>query len=389
MRGFLRDAATADETRKKELLAAYDKAEAEERAISEQIARHDNLDAAERRAAADHISDIEQRQDAPKAGKAEAHRAAFRNWFINGAPNLSAEERSLLAEYRGTSTQVAGTTTLGGYTVPQDFLAEMERALKDYSGIFQAARILRTDKGNALPMPTEDDTSTVAALVTEGSASTVQDLTIGQKQLDAYSFRSLMKISWELMQDSAFSWEEEARLAFGPRFGRALNTYCTTGTGSSQPNGVVVASTLGKTAASATAITFAEILDLKHSVDPAYRMNGAYMLHDNILLALKKLSIGSSDARPLWSPSYREGVPDTIDGSRYYINQGMASALTTGQKVMLYGDFSKYIIRMVRELTVIRLNERYADDGVVGFLGFMRFDGECTNTAAIKHLITA
>jgi HK97 family phage major capsid protein len=56
---------------------------------------------------------------------------------------------------------------------------------------------------------------------------------------------------------------------------------------------------------------------------------------------------------------------------------------------MLYGDFSKYIIRMVRELTVIRLNERYADDGVVGFLGFMRFDGECTNTAAIKYLITA
>lgn len=373
--------------------AEFDRAEAQERELSRRISQQQRLEELSKEEAEKALDAQDKRTDqpGPSADKNSEYREAFRTWFRSGHRALTPEQRATLMEARGTNNQLVGTTTLGGYTVPTGFLPELIRAMKDHSGIAQAARFLNTESGNVLYIPTEDDTSTEAGLIAEAAAITVQDLTFGQKQLDAYKYATQMKFSWELMQDSAFDMDAETRNVFGPRFGRALNSSCTTGTGSAQPNGAVTASALGKTAASATAITFNEVIDLFHSVDPAYRMSQScgFMLHDNILAALKKIQLGSGDITPLWLPSVRDDKPDTILGKRYWINQGMASALTTGQKVMLFGDFNYYVIRMVQNLLIMRLNERYADNGLVGFIGYMRWDGECTNTAAIKHLITA
>lgn len=371
---------------------AFDRAEADERALTKQITALERIEADEKRAAGDHLEDLERRGEAgDDKGKKVEYRDAFKTWFTKGDSALTSEERALLSEKRGTNTQIGGTTTLGGYTIDTELLPELVKSLKDYSGIYQAARLRPTAQGNTLYVATLDDTTTEASLITEGSAITVQDLTFGQKQLDAYAYKSLMKVSWELMQDSSFSMEAEIRDAMGPRFGRALNSSCTTGTGSAQPNGVVTASTLGKTTAAATAFTFAEITDLIHSVDPAYRMSPkcGFMFNDVVLAAIKKLAVGSADARSLWMPSYREGDPDRIEGYPYWINQGMDSTIDTASKIMLFGDFDQYTIRLVQNLLIIRLNERFADNGITGFVGYMRWDGELLNTAAVKHMLTA
>lgn len=371
--------------------ATFDRAEADERALSQEI-RLAEIAEAEAREAAGKALEQRERAEGKQAPDAEKlYREAFKTWFTRGEQALDAEQRAIISEKRGTSTQVAGTANLGGYTVPTGFLPELVRAMKAYTGIGQVARFLNTDAGNVLYIPTEDDTSTEANLITEGTAITVQDITFGQKQLDAYAYKTQAKVSYELLQDSAFDLEAEIRNVFAPRFGRAMNSSCTTGTGSAQPNGVVTASSLGKTTTSATAFTAAEIMDLYHNVDPAYRMSRTcgFMMHDQVLAAIKKLQLGSNDASPLWLPSIREGEPDTILGKPYWINQGMESAITTGKKIMLFGDFNYYIIRMVQNMLIIRLNERYADNGLVGFVGYMRWDGECVNTAAIKHMITA
>lgn len=372
----------------------FDRAEADERTLSKQIEALERIEADEKRAAGDHLEDLDRRGTPAGGGdkvKALEYRDAYRVWFTQGDAGLTSEMRALMAEKRGTSTQLAGTTTLGGYTIDTELFNEIDRALKDYSGIAQAARIIRTAQGNTLYIPTENDTATVANLIAEAAAITVQDLTFGQKQLDAYKYATQMKISWELMQDSAFDMNAEITNAFGPRFGRALNLSGTTGTGSAQPNGVVTASTLGKTTALTTAFTFLEMIDLYHSVDPAYRMSPScgWMFNDTVLAAIKKLSVGSSDARPLWQASVRDGEPDKIEGKRYWINQDMDSTIDAASKIMLFGDFSKFVIRMVQELVTLRLNERYADNGLVGYIGYMRWDSECTNTDAIKHMITA
>ena len=364
------------------LSKTIDAAEKTERMAAEQAARH-----FEQRDAAGNVWSSTATKAPEKSAETE-YRDSYIQYLKFGMSSLSSEQRKMI-QTRGTATQIVGTDSLGGYFVPDTWQPEIERAMLDYSGIMQAARILRTETGRVLYWPTEDDTATLAVKTAEAAAATVADLTLAQVQLDAYKYTSLMKVSEELMQDSAYNIMAEMTNAFAPRFGRKLNAECTTGDGSGDPNGVVTASTLGKTAASATAITIPEILALKHSIDPSYRNspNFGFMFHDAVLLNLKTLV--DSEGRPLWNPSYREGEANTIDGTRYWINQGMDSTINASSKIMLCGDFQKYIIRISKEMTMVRLNELYAENGLVGFRAYMRFDGELINTGAVKHLITA
>ena len=367
----------------------FAKIEKDEAQLTKTIEAHEAAERMEARMAGKHFEAVDKAAPNADRDKAADYRSAYLNFLRKGNANLTPEERSLLSEKRGTSNQVVGTDSLGGYLVPDLWQPEIERSMLDYSGIMQACRILRTATGSTLFWPTEDDTTTKAVKIGEASAFTVQDLTFGQKQLDAYKYGTIAKVSWELLQDNTYNIEQELRNAFAPRFGRVLNEQCTIGDGSGDPNGIVTAATLGKTTASATAFTYLEILDLKHSVDPAYRNspNFGLMFHDNVLLAIKKLV--DSQNRPLWMPSYVAGQPDLIDGTRYFINQDMDGTINTASKLILAGDFSKYIVRISQDMMFARRDELYSENGLVGFQAWMRFDGELINTAAVKYLVTA
>jgi HK97 family phage major capsid protein len=111
------------------------------------------------------------------------------------------------------------------------------------------------------------------------------------------------------------------------------------------------------------------------------------MLHDSILKAVKKLTVGASttNARPLWAPGWDVSAPPTIDGYQYMINQDMASSIAAGNKIMLFGDMKQYAVRWVNQLRVIRLSERYAEFDQVAFFALMRADGRWLNTAGVKY----
>lgn len=371
----------------------FERLDSEQEALMASAQREERMAEFEAQREARNISD-----SAPKPGAStpssskEEYRAAFgRMMRSKKAGDVSRQDEKILKEYRGTDTQKTSTTTLGGFLVPEEFSNELEKYKLQFGGMMDAARVISTGTGASLPWPTVNDTATVGAIVTEGTADTVSDLTFASKTLDAYTYTSkVIKISWELMQDSFFNLESLIAEIAGERLGRALNAAFTTGDGSSKPNGVVTASTLGKTAASATAITRDELVDLLHSVDPAYRMspNARFMFNDSTLSAIKKLSFGSADDRPLWQPGIAVGEPDRLEGYAYTINQDMASIATTA-KTILFGDFSKYIIRSVVGTELVVLRERYADERVNGFFAYQRADGELVNTAAVKHLIQA
>jgi len=187
--------------------------------------------------------------------------------------------------------------------------------------------------------------------------------------------------------DSIFSMEQLLGSLLGERLGRIANLQLTTGSGSSAPNGVVTASSLGKTAAATSAVTFDEIFDLEHSVDPAYRMSPKtrYMFNDSTLLAVRKLKDG--DGNYLWQQgNVIAGAPSTFNGRAYSINQAMDS-LAAAKKVITFGDFSKYYVRKVGAPVIGVMKERFWPD--MGIAGLIRFDGELGDTAAVKHLITA
>jgi HK97 family phage major capsid protein len=108
-------------------------------------------------------------------------------------------------------------------------------------------------------------------------------------------------------------------------------------------------------------------------------MNARYMCHDQTIAALKQVK--DKYGRPIWQPSLKDGAPDTINGypvvSNPYMDQlqATASSPVVTRNTMLFGALEKYIIRRVRNLSVLRLGERFADFGQVAFIGFYRFDG--------------
>lgn len=286
------------------------------------------------------------------------------------------ELRLILPDLR--EKRALGTTpgTAGGYTVPQGFYRALEDAMLTFGGMRQArTSILRTASGEPLPMPTANDTDNEGIIISENPAQKVpeQDITFGQEILGAYMYSSKsIRVSYQLLQDSAFDLPSYIAQKLGERIGRVTNRHFTVGSGSGEPRGVVTMATVGITAAAADAITDLELVDLIHSVDPAYRSQAEFMFHDLTLRELKKLRDG--DDRPLWLPGLAVREPDTILGHRYVVNSHMPQ-MGAGNKSILFGDFSRYYIRDVMDVTLVRLDEVYAEYGQVAFLAFSRHDG--------------
>ena len=282
------------------------------------------------------------------------------------------------------------TTSGGGYLIPQGFSGNLEEAMLEFGGVEGVSDVLITDSGNPLPWPTIDDTSNTGENIAINTAAAEQAMTFGQTTLNAYKQDSgLVLVPSELIEDSAFDLPSFLGRKLGERLARRTNALCTTGTGSSQPQGVVVGSTLGTTAASATAIAADELINFQHTVDPAYRRNANWMMHDNVLAAVRKLKDSQNRYLFMDAPAY--GIPDKLLGSPLVINQQMASSIATTNKTILYGDFKKYKIRRVRQIRLRRLVERYADADQEGFVAWQRMDAKVLDagTNPIKHFIQA
>jgi HK97 family phage major capsid protein len=274
----------------------------------------------------------------------------------------------------GLRAQSVGQDTKGGFLVPEGFFNQIIEATLQFGGMRQArTTILTTSSGQDLPIPTDNDTSNTGAILPENTTDSEQDLTFGQTVLHAYMYTSkIVKVSRQLLQDSAFDVQAFLTRKLGERIGRITNTHFTTGDAAAKPQGITVGATSGVTAASATDFTVDELLDLKHAVDPSYRASPQWMFKDATLLILKKKKDG--EGRPLWQSGIAMGDPNTIDGDPYVINEQMPTVASAALPIA-YGDFSLYYIRDVLGIQLLRLDERYADALQVGFLAFSRHDG--------------
>lgn len=296
----------------------------------------------------------------------------------------SAREREA---QRIQAAQAVGTSGAGGAIVAPAFSNRLEKALLFFSGMMQVSETIDTETGADLAWPTVNDTTQAGAILTENSTVPAQDVTFSSLTFKAYMYTSkLIAVSWQILQDAAFGVDGMVADLAGERLGRILNTHLTTGSGASQPNGVVTAASSGKTgtAGQTTSVIYDDLVDLVHSVDVAYRAGSKFMLADSSLKAVRKLR--DSQGRPLWEPSLQAGVPDSILGYPVVVNNDVA-AMQANAKSILFGDFTKYKVRRVKEITLVRLNERYADNLQTGFFAYARFDGNLVNagTNPIKY----
>lgn len=328
-----------------------------------------------------------ERRSAREAAEA---RRAFAQALRVGMDRLSPEDRSLVDASapgnRGRIQNVAiGTNTAGGYLVPTIVMPELLKKLKAFGGVRAVAKSLTTDGGGPLSWPTTDDTVAVGELVGEGVTASTSDMVFGVATLGAYKFSSkIVPVSFEALQDAAIDVEAEVTDALATRIARVQNTFFTTGTGVGQPQGVLTAAALGVTlpAGNTTGVTYDGLINLYHSLDPAYRAspNCAFMLHDTTFKSLKLLK--DSQGRPIWLPDGTAGgfegdaQFDTLLGKKLVINQDMP-VMAASAKSILFGDFSRYIVRDVTSMLVFRFTDSaYTSKGQVGFLAWARADGK-------------
>jgi len=327
---------------------------------------------------------------AGEEGATEAHRAAAQRAGINigsGAINLklapplkSLNQRDVEAWEKRAAMGV-GSGAIGLYATPDSAMGALEKALLAFGGMRQVSTVFRTASGSDMPFPTTNDTGNAGALLAENTQVSEVDPTFGQLVMNAFKYSSkLVLVARELLNDSAVNIPEMLGSMLGERIGRIQNTHFTTGDASSKPNGVVTAATSGSiTTAAAATVTHDNLVDLIHKVDPSYRPGSQFMMHDGGLKIIRKLKImnysGDVNGEPLWQPSLAAGTPDRILGYSYIINQDVATP-ANGTKSYLFGLFSKYLIRDVDDLRLVRMDERYADYDQVGFTAFMRSDGD-------------
>lgn len=375
--------------------ANWDAAEAELREVSQDIER---LERAAKLEKVDYNQVVETRGggEVETPEQAEEKRAAdyelaFGQYMRGGLEVCTMEQRAMLMEnWQAAGTehraQAVGTNSAGGYLVPPGFRTVLLDTMKAFGGLLNLATVINTSTGNPLQWPTVDDTGNVGAILTENTQISQQDVTFGTKTIGAYVYTSkLVLVSLQLLQDSAFDLNNWLPRKLGERIGRATAAHFITGTGTGQPEGIATNVTVGKTGATGqtTTVTYDDLVDLEHSIDPAYRnSNTRYLMNDATLKVIRKLK--DTQNRPLWLPVPTPGFPATINGYEYTIDQGMPVPAANAKSI-LFGDFrAAYIIRQVSDVQMVRLAERYADFLQVGFFGFSRLDAKPNDSNAVK-----
>ena len=361
----------------------YEKLENEIVDLGREIERQERMDAFEREMAAPTAKPLTERPDAAKAeAKAEektgrasdSYKSAF--WAQARSRNgMTYEVRNALQE---------GTDSEGGYLVPDEFEHTLIQALNESNIIRSRARVITTSNGlHKIPVVASHGN---AAWMEEEDAYTESDEAFTQVNLDAHKVGTLIKVSEELLQDSAFDLESYIRSEFSRRIGDKEEDAFLNGNGTHKPTGILNATggaQVGVTTASATAITADEIIDLFYSLKAPYRKNAVWILNDATVKAIRKLKNGTGDY--LWQPAIKDGEVPTILGRPYFTSQ-YAPTIEAAAKVIAFGDFSYYWIGDRQGISFKRLNELYAGNGQVGFLASKRLDGKLVLPEAIKVL---
>lgn len=357
----------------------YERMEQEIVDLGHEIERQGRLDAMEREMAAPVSAPITSKPDNSKSdtktGRAsEAYKTAFWNQ-IRSKNMMTPELKNALQE---------GVDSEGGYLVPDEYEHTLVMGLEGANVIRAHAHAFTTSNGvHKIPVVASKGT---ASWIDEEGAYTESDDVFGQEQIDAHKLGTIIKVSEELITDSVFDLEQYFTAEFARRIGSKEEEAFLVGNGVKKPTGLLNetgGAQLGVTAASATAITADELIDLYYSLKSPYRKNAIWILNDSTIKAIRKLKDGSGQY--LWQPAIKDGEVNTILGKPYFTSS-YAPEIGSAAKSILFGDLNFYWIGDRQGITFKRLNEKYADMGQIGFLASKRVDAKLILPEAVKYL---
>lgn len=323
----------------------------------------------------------------PEDREAPSKDDALRSW-LKGESSKKFEARADrpmgTAEFRDLSKLTAGA---GANTVKTSFYEKLMAHLIEVSGILAAGpTVLNTTSGEQIQIPKTTAHSS-AALTTEAAAISESDPAFGQVPLDAYKYALLLQVSSELTNDTSVDLEGYLSMQAGRALGNAFGTHAITGTGSSQPNGVVTAATLGVTGATSVAgvFTFDNLIDLYHSVIGPYRTSPScgWLMRDSSVATARKIK--DTAGQYLWQPSLVPGAPDTLLGKPLRTDPNVAATAISAKSVV-FGDFSQYFVRFVNGIRFERSDDYAFNADLITYRAILRADSDLIDTTgAVKY----
>lgn len=316
----------------------------------------------------------EQQRETKKGVASDAYKDAF--WkHMRDQERRNAELRNALQ---------VGELSEGGYTVPDEFERTLVQALEEENIMRGLVHVITTSSGDRkIPLVTSKG---AASWVEEEAAIPESDDAFGQITLSAHKVGSMIRISEELLHDSAFDLAAYITGEFARRVGAAEEEAIITGNGTHKPTGLLHASLgaeTGVTAAAVAAITADELIDLQHSLKSGYRRKACWIMNDACVKLLRKLKDGNGQF--LWQPGLLLGQPDTLLNQKVLTSNYMPLP-AAGNKAILYGDYSYYWLADREGRSLQRLNELYAANDQVGFKITQRVDGRLILREAVKCL---
>lgn len=275
------------------------------------------------------------------------------------------------------------TSSNAGGVVPASFFDQVTAVMDQVGVMRNLASIVSTQGGESLKFPTLTANSQ-ANLISEGSAITESDPTISSVSLGAYKVAFITQISKELLNDSGVNLEEIMADMSGTALGKKQAEFCITGTGSSQPTGLVNVSNV-KTLNSNSAITLDELMDAHYGMGAEYRKDPSYgfIFSGNTLNELRQLK--DSNNQYLWQPSVQAGTPDRILGVPVYEDPNVAD-LGANAKVGYVGAFNRYYIREAGGIEVSRSDDFAWNTDLISYKFVIRFDSASLDASAIKRI---
>ena len=346
---------------------------------------------------------------------ANSPRGIYHTFLRDGMDKFTADQQTVI---RNTMSTTTGSQ--GGFTVPSLIANQLYDAMKAFGAMRATSEILKTSDGKPLSYPTSDGTAEVGEIVAQNAAAAVADTTFGTASLNVFKFGSkIFAVPIELLQDSVLDMEAFVQNRLSQRLGRIGNLKFTVGAGTTEPDGIVPKASSGKVGLTGQTLTiiYDDVIDLIHSVDPAYRnYDAAFMTNDSLLKVLRKIK--DTAGRPIWTPSYDGGIrsglnisgtPNTGDqgtgtgngeggykgqmgatifdylaGYPVWVNNDMAVPAANA-KTMIFGGLNYYKIRDAMEVQMFRFTDSvYTSVGQVAFLAWCRMGGNLMDTNAVK-----
>lgn len=334
------------------------------------------------------------REQRAEAREAELSRAV--NQPLTGRPVQKVEEKTgrasnayredFGAHLRGRrlvhNVLSEGVQADGGYLVPEEFERQIVTGMDETNVVRSLAKVITTSAERKIPVAAAHS---AAQWTAENAAYTESNPTFDQKTIDAFKLTDLVKVSIELLQDSAFDLESYIASEFARAFGIAEEQAFCVGTGTNQPAGIFTANggTVGVTAAAAAAVTADELISLVYALKSPYRRNARFLMNDATISAIRKLK--DNNGAYLWQPSLQAGQPDRLLGYELHTSPYVPT-MAAGALTVAFGDFKNYWIADRAGRTVQRLNELYSTNGQVGFVATERVDGKVILPEGIQLL---